>query len=254
MKYNKYHNKNKIIHEIDIYGLNDLENTLLNKDIIKNVTEYNDELIDYFKIKYLELDKKNLNINMRYQKVYKNYGNNPKLNRVLCQNINCFKGNKKDNIVRIYYDLIDKYNCDNDIVFNRFILTYNLIKKLKKNGYVVEFIPILFLKAYDKSENNEFVYIKLYDLSVDDVLKNNFILNKDIARILLPEIIKCLDIEDKKALDYSGYLLERNEKENIMNLSNNDVLIDLFTSENLFDGKLIHDANVFYKKLSLKNN
>ena len=31
------------------------------------------------------------------------------------------------------------------------------------------------------------------------------------------------------------------------------MIIDIFTSEDLFNGNILHDSEVFYKKLSLKN-
>lgn len=125
--------------------------------------------------------------------------------------------------------------------------------KLIKKGYNVNFVPVLFLKAFDANKDNEYVFIKINNFNIKNIIYYDLILNDKVSREVLPEIIKQLDIDNKEALDYNGYLLERYEKENIIGLSNSDMIIDFFTSEGLFNSDIIHDSEVFYKKLSFKN-
>ena len=111
----------------------------------------------------------------------------------------------------------------------------------------------MFLKALENNKNNEYVYIKIKNMEIKNIFNYNLIQNDKVSRVVLPEIIKKLDIVNKEALDYNGYLLERHEKENIIGLSNSDIIIDFFTSEDLFNGDILYDSKVFYKKLSLRN-
>lgn len=120
----------------------------------------------------------------------------------------------------------------------------------KKLGYQVNFIPVLFLKAFDNTiENNEYVYIKFKNLDIENIKQRNIINNDAISRILLPEIIKLLDIKNKDALDYNGYLLDRKEKDMILNARNNDILIDIFTTSDKFNGEIVNDSKIFYNTL-----
>ena len=248
MKYDKYYKDNNLIHIVNI-NINELKNIL---DNINSIYSNNDNFIYEFNNRIKELNKDTSNINIRLEKTYNNHGNNILLNRFITQNINCYKTYNKNKTINIYYDLINKYNTNKDEIINRFVITYQLIKKLNRLGYNINFIPVLFLKAYDKLENNEYISVKFYDLNIDNILNYNVILNKEISSILLPEIIKLLDIKNKNELDYNGYLLERKEKENILNINDKDILIDIFTSDELFNGNIIHDKDVFYKKLILK--
>lgn len=252
MKYNKYYKDNNIIHDVEFNGLNDIVNIIPNYESLCCLNKYDDEFIKKFNLNYKELSKENLNINIRYQKEYQTYGTKPKLNRVITQNINCYKRKLDIRTINIYYDLTNKYNTNDNIIFNRFVVTYHLIENLRKNCYNVEFVPVLFLKAFDTIDNNEYIYIKFNNLDINEIIYYGLIVNNNVSRILLLEIIKHLNVVNKDALDYNGYLLERHEKENIVGINDNDVLIDMFTSDNLFNGNIEHDSKVFYKKLILK--
>ena len=227
--------------------------TLINKSSLHSVFENNESFIKDFNYYYGELREFNNDINIRIQKEYNIHGKNLSLNRIITSNVNCYKNIKDKKEINIYYDLINKFNSDTQINLNRFVITYTLIMKLIKKGYNINFIPVLFLKAYDSNSNNEYVFIKINNIDIKNIFKYNLIQNDKISRVLLPEIIKHLDIENKDALDYNGYLLERHEKENIIGLSNSDMIIDFFTSEGIFNSDIIHDSEVFYKKLSFRN-
>lgn len=250
MKYNKYYKDNNIIHDVEINNIDELK--ILLPHTINSIYSYNEEFDEYFNERYNNLNKENININFRYQKEFNNHGNRPKLSRLINQNINCFKNNNSIKTLNIYYDLITKYNTPFYITINTFIITYNLIEKLKRFGYNINFIPVLFLKAFDKIDNNEYVFIKFNNTIIEDLKKYNIILNNDISKTLLPEITKLLNIENIDELDYNGYLLERHEKENIIELKNNDLIIDIFTSGELFNGSINHDSEIFYKKILTK--
>lgn len=250
MKYNKYYKDNNIVHDVEIKTFEELK--ILLPNTINYINDYNEEFNNEFYKIYNNLNKENININFRYQKEYNSHGKKLKLNRLINQNINCYQNNNTTKSLNIYYDLITKYNTPNNIIMNTFIIAYNLIEKLKRFGYNINFIPVLFLKAFDKTDNNEYIYIKFNNTLIEDLKKYNIILNKDIPKILLPELIKLLDIENNEELDYNGYLLERHEKENIIELKNNDLIVDIFTSDELFNGSINHDSEIFYKKLTLK--
>ena len=250
MKVNKYKKNNNIIHIVEINNLEELK-TVINNANINTIFERNNNFIDDFKSNICKLNGYNLDINIRNTKEYNIYGRTILMNKIITQNINCYKNNESNKTINIYYDLTNKFNSDDNIILNRFILTYILIMKLKKKNYKVNFIPVLFLKAFDSYQDNEYVYIKINNIDIKNIFNYNLILNNKISRIILPEIIKLLNIENKEALDYNGYLLERYEKENIIDIKNNDMIIDFFTSENLFNGNIIDDSEVFYKKLKL---
>lgn len=250
MTTNKYIKDNNIIHEVEFNNIDEIKK-LINKSI--SMYKRNEEFIEKFNSYFDKLKEVSMDINIRYQKQYKTYGKKPSLNKVISGNVNCYKNRENKKNINIYYDLINKFNSNENINLNRFILTYTLISKLIKKGYNVNFIPVLFLKAFDNNKENEYIYIKINNFDIKNIFKYNLIQNDNIARLILPEIIKCLDIDNKEALDYNGYLLERNEKENIIGLSNMDMIIDFFTSEDLFNGDILYDSEVFYKKLSLRN-
>lgn len=252
MRVNKYKNNDNIIHEVTINSIEDLR-TILSYDSFCSVFNGNPGFINNLQHYYSELREYNNDINLRIQKEYNTHGKNLSLDRIITGNINCYKNTKNKKEINIYYDLTNKFNSDTQINLNRFVITYTLIMKLIKKGYKVNFIPVLFLKAYDSNTNNEYVFIKINNIDIKNIFKYNLIQNDKISRVILPEIIKHLDIENKEALDYNGYLLERHEKENIIGLSNSDMIIDFFTSEGLFNSDIIHDSEVFYKKLSFKN-
>jgi len=250
MKVNKYRKDNNIIHEVEFNNIEEIRR-VINKT--NSMYERNEEFLEKFNNYFDKLKEVSMNINIRYQKQYKTYGKNLSLNRVITGNVNCYENRENKNNINIYYDLINKFNSDENINLNRFILTYTLINKLIKKGYNVNFIPVLFLKAFDNNKENEYIFIKINNFDIKNIFNYNLIQNDKISRVILPEIIKCLDIDNKEALDYNGYLLERNEKENIIGLSNTDMIIDFFTSEDLFKGDILYDSEVFYKKLSLRN-
>ena len=248
MKYNKYYKDNNIIHVINI-DINEISKLIGNIDSIYSVnSDFNTE----FNKRFDELSKDNSRINIRLDKVYSNYGNRVLLNKLMTQNINCYRSNSNKKNINIYYDLINKYNANKDEIINRFVITLELLKRLSRLGYNINFIPTLFLKAFDKIDNNEYVLIEINNLNVNNIMNYNLILNSDVSTLLLPKLIKLIDIENKHELDYNGYLLERTEKESILNLSSNDILIDIFTSDELFNGDIFHDKDIFYKKLILK--
>jgi len=253
MTINKYkNNDNNIIHEVILNNIDDLK-SILSYDSVCSIFKSNAYFINNLQYYYNDLKDVNKNINIRVQKEYNVHGKNINLNKIITGNINCYKNNESNKDINIYYDLINKFNSDDNINLNRFIITYTLIMKLIKKGYNVNFIPVLFLKAFDSSKDNEYVFIKINNFNIKNIIYYDLILNDKVSRVLLPEIIKHLDIENIEALDYNGYLLERSEKENIIVLNNNDMLIDIFTSENLFNGDILYDSEVFYKKLSLRN-
>lgn len=249
MKYNKYYKDNNIIHDVLINGFEELK-LLINNNLVDSLFKNNEEFTKEFKEK---INKINNNINIRYQKEYTNYGNKPIVGKIINQNINCYKINDISKYLNIYYDLVFKYNTSLDVKINTFIITYALIEKLKRNGYNVNFIPVLFLKAFDKIDNNEYIFIKFNNVNIINILKYNIILNSDIVSNILPKIIELLNIENKNELNYNGYLLERIEKDNIIESCNNDLIIDIFTSDGLFNGNIEHDSEIFYKKLKFNN-
>ena len=252
MRVNKYKNCDNIIHELEFNNIEEIK-TLISKGSLNSVFENNESFIKDFNYYYSELREFNNDINLRIQKEYNTHGKNLSLDRIISGNVNCYKNKENKKNINIYYDLINKFNSDENINLNRFIITYTLINKLIKKGYNVNFIPVLFLKAFDSNSNNEYVFIKINNIDIKNIFKYNLIQNDKISKVILPEIIKHLNIENKDALDYNGYLLERHEKENIIGLNNNDIIIDFFTSEGLFNSDIIHDSEVFYKKLSFKN-
>lgn len=252
MKLNKYKKDNNIIHEVEFNNIEEI-NTLISKDTLNSIFENNESFKKDFNYYYSELREYNNDINIRIQKEYNTHGKKLSLDRIITGNVNCYKNKENKKNINICYDLINKFNSDENINLNRFVLTYTLINKLIKKGYNVNFIPVLFLKAYDSNSNNEYVFIKINNIDIKNIFKYNLIQNDKISRVVLPEIIKHLDIENKDALDYNGYLLERYEKENIIGLSNSNIIIDFFTSEGLFNSDIIHDSEVFYKKLSFRN-
>lgn len=246
---NKYMKNSNIIHSTIINGINDIKVILPDfYSIFKYIDEFHKSFSDDMK----ELNILNYNLNLRYIKEFINHGTNPKIGRVLRQNINCYKNEKSETYINIYYDLTTKYNEEESVILNRFTITYYLIQKLLKEGYNVNFTPVLFLKAFDNLDNNEYIFIKFNNLDIDKLKKYNLIANNAISRILLPEIVNKLNVINKDALDYNGYLLERSEKESIIGLNKNDLLIDMFTSDELFNGDIEHDSKVFLKKLNLK--
>ena len=78
--------------------------------------------------------------------------------------------------------------------------------------------------------------------------QKNMVGNTNTSRVLLPEIVDTLDIENKMALDHNGYLLNREEKDMILGKKENDIIIDMFTSNDEFNGEILHDADIFYNK------
>lgn len=260
MVINKYIKNNNIIHIVNMHGIDDIKNLtpdyirkiIPHYDSLASIFQYNEEFNNHINDSIHELNISNYNFNLRYIKEYINHGTNPKIGRVLRQNINCYKNDDIRNTINIYYDLTTKYTENESVILNRFVITYYLIQKLNKIGYKINFIPVLFLKAFDSLDNNEYVFIKFNNMNIDTMREYNLINNNTVSRTLLPIIIKQLDIVNAEALDYNGYLLERSEKESLIGLNNNDLLIDMFTSDNLFNGDLEHDSKVFYKKLNLK--
>jgi len=250
MKVNKYIKDNNIIHEVEFNNIEEIKKFICENN---SIYEKNSDFINNFNEFYNKLKGISMDINIRNQKQFVTYGKTPSLNKFITGNINCYKNNISKKDINIYYDLINKYNSDEKINLNRFILTYTLVMKLIKRGYNVNFIPVLFLKAFDNIKDNEYIFIKIRNLDIKNIFEYNIIQNDKVSRVILPEIVKLLDIVNIDALDYNGYLLERSEKENIIVLNNNDMLIDIFTSENLFNGDILYDSEVFYKKLSLRN-
>lgn len=249
---NKYTKDSNIIHKGTINGIDGIRSLIPNYDTLSSIYQYNEKFVEDINNCIKKLNNLSYNLNLRYIKDFINHGTNPKIGRVLRQNINCYKNEDIKNNVNIYYDLTTKYSESERVILNRFAITYYLVQKLMNIGYNVKFIPVLFLKAFDSLENNEYVYIKFNNLDIEIIKKYNLITNNEVSRIMLPEIIKHLGIVNSEALDYNGYLLEKNEKESIIGLKNNDLLIDMFTSDELFNGDIEHDSKVFFKKLNLK--
>lgn len=240
---NKYIKNNNIIHEVKISNFHDLTE-IIDFNIF---LERNANFIAGFNKLYNDMNKEDIGLNIRYQKRYKPYGKNVKYSKLVTQNINCYKANEKQNTIDIYYDLTYKYNETEENVIKLFTFTYILINQLKKYNYNVNFIPVMFLKAFDSIENNEYVFIKFYNLNIENAINETLIKKINISRTILPEIIKTLDIINKDALDYNGYLLESIEKENIIDSKNKNLIIDMFMLENL-DNK---DIKTLCKKINI---
>lgn len=240
---NKYIKNNNIIHEVNISNFHDLTE-IIDFNIF---LERNANFIAGFNKLYNDMNKDDIGLNIRYQKKYKPYGKNVKYSKLVTQNINCYKVNEKQNTIDIYYDLTYKYNETEENVIKLFTFTYILINQLKKYNYNVNFTPVMFLKAFDSIENNEYVFIKFYNLNIENAINETLIKKINISRTILPEIIKTLDIINKDALDYNGYLLESIEKENIIDSKNNTLIIDMFMLENL-DNK---DIKTLCKKINI---
>ena len=254
MKYYIYNKDNNIIHNVEIDSLTEIMSMIPNSDkLLHSINEYNYVFDTSFNHNYQNLKNEDESINLRFQKDYTTHGNKPETRKLISQNVNCFKSNDNIKPINIYYDLTIKYNEKQGIILNRFVIIYSLIEKLNRLGYKVNFIPTLFLKAHDNIEiNNEYIYVKFNNLDIKTIRNLNMIMNNDVSRILLPEIVKLLDIVNRTALDYNGYLLTRKEKENLIEIKNNDLLIDTFTSEDIFDGQIGHDAKIFYKKINIE--
>ena len=245
MKYIKYKKNNNTIHEVEIDNIEEL------REIIKNYDGFDSKAsIEKFENSFNQLDYVSDKVNIQYKKNYTNHGNRPELRRVFTQNINCYKKEEENQEeLNIYYDLTTKYSESDDIGFNRFVIASKLIELYRKSGYKINFIPVLFLKAYsDKTENNEYICIKFNNLDIDLLKQKNMVGNTNTSRVLLPEIVDTLDIENKMALDHNGYLLNREEKDMILGKKENDIIIDMFTSNDEFNGEILHDADIFYNK------
>lgn len=112
-----------------------------------------EELSTIFNEKSMDFSKAFPYLSQKRTVVNSYYGHRPNINRYLTSNPKCMyrlERNETYNVVNVYYNVSASWGCSADSIFNRGIITINMIKFMESMGYRIRFNFFELCREYDE--------------------------------------------------------------------------------------------------------